>query len=584
MTRYVYSLLLAMAALFTAMAVTSCNKDDVIEEISGKPEIILDSETGIYNVKTGHELVIAPEVRNAEGARYTWTVDNNVIATTPVLRVTYAQACEIYVTFTVTTSHGSASEELKIVVTDLAPPVISLTLPPEGLNILPGTEYVITPDYTNVDDDFSVQWWIDDVEVADSESLKFKRDEPGTYRVKVRATNADGSTERTFTVNVTNQLPLAVSFPPLSYFNKSTDVTAVAGRPVFLHPELKYFAAPAFEWRVDGVPVSGANGPTFSFTPDRAGTYKVSVNVSEPTGASVKAEVTVNCFASQGAPRPANATSSASQNKVYEYVAAPGQFINDTDVLAAFTGNETTHEQALGYATDRMKKGLFVSLGGFGGYMTVGFDHSIMSGNSDYDFAITGNAFKESNEPGIVWVMQDTNGNGLPDDTWYELRGSDTGSDKWQPYYTVTYYRPAGAGMNVRWTDSEGLSGIIRYLYEFHKQPCYYPAWVDAECYTLRGSRLASNMAVEASGKWVTSPFAWGYADNLGSDAEPSNADGTGQLNRFRISDAIHPDGTPANLEFIDFIKVQTAVNDGNRVTGESSTDVCGFIDLAIGK
>ena len=42
-------------------------------------------------------------------------------------------------------------------------------------------------------------------------------------------------------------------------------------------------------------------------------------------------------------------------------------------------------------------------------------------------FAIQGNAFDSSNEPGIVWVMQDVNGNGLPDDEWYELRGSETG-------------------------------------------------------------------------------------------------------------------------------------------------------------
>ena len=29
-------------------------------------------------------------------------------------------------------------------------------------------------------------------------------------------------------------------------------------------------------------------------------------------------------------------------------------------------------------------------------------------------FSIKGNAFDSSNEPGIVWVMQDVNGDGLP--------------------------------------------------------------------------------------------------------------------------------------------------------------------------
>lgn len=65
-----------------------------------------------------------------------------------------------------------------------------------------------------------------------------------------------------------------------------------------------------------------------------------------------------------------------------------------------------------------MERGIWVSLGGWGGYIVVGFDHSIE--NSDegyrdgYNFSIQGNQFKGSSEPGIVWVMQDTNGNTLP--------------------------------------------------------------------------------------------------------------------------------------------------------------------------
>ena len=66
-----------------------------------------------------------------------------------------------------------------------------------------------------------------------------------------------------------------------------------------------------------------------------------------------------------------------------------------------------------------------VSLGGFGGYIVVGFDHSIQAsgGYGGYDFSITGNQFSGSSEPGVVWVMPDENGNGEPDDgPWYELR------------------------------------------------------------------------------------------------------------------------------------------------------------------
>lgn len=76
-----------------------------------------------------------------------------------------------------------------------------------------------------------------------------------------------------------------------------------------------------------------------------------------------------------------------------------------------------------------------------------GFDHSVynkpdVSSNGGYDFSIIGNPFDGSSEPGIVYVMQDENGDGLPNDTWYELRGSETGKAETYQHYAVTYYRP----------------------------------------------------------------------------------------------------------------------------------------------
>ena len=88
--------------------------------------------------------------------------------------------------------------------------------------------------------------------------------------------------------------------------------------------------------------------------------------------------------------------------------------------------------EACTYAEERINQTAYVSLGGFGGYIIVGFDHSIVN-DGDYNIAITGNAFDGSSEPGIVWVMQDENGDGLPNDTWYELRGSEYGkAEAWQ--------------------------------------------------------------------------------------------------------------------------------------------------------
>ncbi len=83
-------------------------------------------------------------------------------------------------------------------------------------------------------------------------------------------------------------------------------------------------------------------------------------------------------------------------NKVYEYTPAPGQFINETSTIGGMTGNETSPEAAVTWATRRLKDKLHVSLGTFGGYIIVGFDHSIPNSGNQYDFSDSGNAFKGS--------------------------------------------------------------------------------------------------------------------------------------------------------------------------------------------
>jgi hypothetical protein len=86
--------------------------------------------------------------------------------------------------------------------------------------------------------------------------------------------------------------------------------------------------------------------------------------------------------------------------------------------------------------------------------------------------------------------MRDENGNSLPDDTWYELAGSETGKPETIQNYAVTYYRPSEPKQPVKWTDSQGNSGEIDYLIQFHRQDYYYPLWIEGDSYTLTGTRL----------------------------------------------------------------------------------------------
>lgn len=260
--------------------------------------------------------------------------------------------------------------------------------------------------------------------------------------------------------------------------------------------------------------------------------------------------------------------------KVYEYMPAPGQFINESVTL-------TTRREACEWAESRLNEGKYVSLGSFGGFLVVGLDHSIKAHKSGYDFYITGNAFLSnmggSNEPGIVWVMQDTNGNHLPDDLWYELAGSDSDLPETIRNFSVTYYRPAAPATDTPWTASDGSSGAVKYLGMFHSQNYYYPAWVDADSYTLTGTRLSSKNSLDSeTGYWNNAAYGWGYADNVGAD----NLTGNGQRTGFKISNAVKADGSKIQLEYIDFVKIQTGVLADSGALGEISTEVCGFGEL----
>ena len=283
--------------------------------------------------------------------------------------------------------------------------------------------------------------------------------------------------------------------------------------------------------------------------------------------------------------RAATPSSEVGCDKVYEYTPAPGQFINETKT-GGFNGDETTPEAAIEYAEGRMANGLYVSLGGFGGYIVVGFDHSI-DNNVGYDLAIEGNSFSGSSEPGIVWVMQDEDGDGLPNNTWYELAGSESGKIETIKDYSVTYFRPDEKGKPVKWRDCNGVEGEIDYLRMYHRQPYYYPTWIEEDSYTLTGTCLeARNFDTSGKGTyWVLPEYDWGYADNFSSIdrlTDDDNANATSNANHFDIANAIDAEGKSVELKYIDFVKVQTAVNSKSGWLGEVSTEVFGFYDYGL--
>lgn len=251
--------------------------------------------------------------------------------------------------------------------------------------------------------------------------------------------------------------------------------------------------------------------------------------------------------------------------EVVEFLPAPGQFVNEGY-------SATTMAEACAYAQERLDNRHFVSLGGFGGYIVVKFDKPIRNSEEGYDFGIYGNSFNGSSEPGIVWVAYDANGNGVADDGWQELYGSESVlKNNVQRNYSITYSRTDDE-TKIAWHDNNGESGIIE-RNSMHPQD-YFPAWVTEDEYTLSGTLLPDNSEwSEINQEWVLHAFEWGYADNF--SAIDLAAD---RANRFRIIDAHDATGEANILPQIDFVKVQSATNVIHSAIGEVSTEVLGFV------
>jgi hypothetical protein len=197
------------------------------------------------------------------------------------------------------------------------------------------------------------------------------------------------------------------------------------------------------------------------------------------------------------------------------------------------------------------------SLGSAGGYEVWTVDHRT-------SYKIEGNPFGAWHEPGVVWMQEDKNGNGLPDEMWHELRGGDDDDSAWRDKitrrYAVSYFKTPDSGTineygqlirKVYWADSKGRTGKI---------PGGFPSpwgvvgdWVTYTCTLLRDNGQI------ATGSY-NDLIATGYVDAATVD--------------FFVNKAMGADGAPVTLTAVKFIKVQTGIFRYGGLYGDVSTEI----------
>ena len=545
---YLLSLTLAVA----------CNSHN---EITTDPLPTINFEQGNhYALKVGSSLTLAPVVEH--GTSYAWIADGVTLSTSATYTFEATREGTFYLTFRASNSSGSSEREVRIDVEALQPPLISFAVGEDKVLTLPVGEHTLLVDVL-YGDGATYRWLLEEEEVSTSATCSLNLTAEGEYSLTLYVENEDGTAEEHLTLNVVKRLEGEIYL--------SDCYTVPLGHTLKVDATLWHFSAPSYRWQAAGVT---STEEVFAFTPTAEGEYAATLTLTDADGYTLSHSFAIICTPAEGTFRRAvTATSEAASNKVFEYRPAAGQFINEPQ--SGFAG-ENSDVAAVAYAERRLEEGKYLSLGGWGGYVVVGFDHSVAN-SGDYDFSVSGNMHEGSSEAGIVWVMQDSNGNGLPDDVWYELRGSEWGTENHSQGYAITYYRPPHVGMGVQWRDNRGGNGIMS-RNTTHTQEYYYPAW-EQPTMTLYGSRLNANTEVDATtGNQVNRAYAWGYADNQGSDSEAGTS-GEAVKNYFKISSAVTADGEAADLQYIDFVKVQSAINHTAGALGEISTEVIAIED-----
>lgn len=381
--------------------------------------------------------------------------------------------------------------------------------------------------------------------------------------------------------------PVPPILPQESLTAESTSCKAIE-----IDTKLKLSAAASYQWSVANMPaetysLTNTTAEKATFLATVAGSYQIQLTAKEGTQTYIR-NVTV------AIKEPATKLSPYIA-KVIDLLPAPGQFTND---LPKYTTGDT-REQMIKKAEEFIvgkKNGGLICLGGFGGYITFGFDHTIVNVQGKRDLRIMGNAFYANTnpspdapkggscEPGIIMVAYDANKNGVPDENeWYEIAGSEYAKSTTIKNYEITYFRPVSEEVKpvegthitindyIKWEDNQGNSGYkVKNMY--HNQS-YYPSWIKEDKITFKGTLLPNN-GIDESGNgsyWVLYAYGYGYADNISNLEDDSAID---------ISWAVDANGNKVELPGIDFVKVYTGVNQECGWLGENSTEIAGAYDL----
>lgn len=549
--------LLSIILIGICLTFSSCEESE-----TSPAQISFDIPATGYTISLGETIEIKPNIISPDKVSNQWIEDGKIISEEGILKYTSMKKGIHIIKYVAINNAGESSISINIEVLGVDAPQINIEEPSNGFITKQSKSLMISAKIKS-SKTCTYSWTEDGKELSKNLSLNYINEKLGKHTIVFSANNIGGKSEKTIEIEVVTLPVPVVTFP-----GKQTSYKAKTGEVFNISPTVSSEGKATYSWILNNKEI--AKTKDLSYTPTENGLDKLIFKAKNIGGeASYVIKLLIGL-------RETLPESDMKVNKVYEYTPAPGQFVNES---FSFNTMEEANTKALEWLT---KTDGFVTLGGFGGYVVFGFDHSIID-KEGKDIMIMGNSFTGpsgcSCEPGIISVMQDKNGNGLPDDTWYELKGGNYDDPTTIKGYEVTYFKPTAPSQNVTWKDNQGNEGWIDYMEQFHTQDYYYPLWINTDSYTLSGTRLEDRTSQNPeTGFWTNRPFSDGYVDNyvlqpgeVDTEIHYENQYGG---NKFELKNAIDKNGNPVELGFVDFFKVHNAVNVKAGWLGENSTEV----------
>ncbi|PBJ16015.1 hypothetical protein [Flavobacterium sp. ACN6] len=318
-----------------------------------------------------------------------------------------------------------------------------------------------------------------------------------------------------------------------------------------------------YEWIMTKNPVNQVtdsivgNTKDLRFTAIYAGSYEFTLNVTAANKKGTKNTI-VNVT---------NETANFNPyiTRIFDFDPAPGMFAND--IYKEGNSKEDVMKTALGRISET-NVGYLLDLGGFGGSIVVGFDHTVVNvpGTSDfrvYGGDVTNSAVAKANPPapGLIYVAYDKNKNGKPDaDEWYEIVGSQHAKSNTVKNFKVTYHKKAAGEplvtssalfLDYEHVFCENNQGETFYLARPRSRKEFYPLWASQTSVSYEGLKLDVDftpLRPNQTTLWYSTPPEWGYVNAVNPDID--------------IDWAVDKNGNKANLPGIDFIKVVNCVSE----------------------